>query len=148
MITDNIENINLYDKIPQYAKEFIKNLSNNPKLGRYEIKGKDYANIESYNTKLPSEAKFESHKNYIDIQLLLRGQERIYLNNIKSLETDIPYNKEKDIEFYKENVSESDFVTLNGRNFAMIYPHEAHAPQVSISDKSDNVLKVVIKIHV
>jgi beta-galactosidase beta subunit len=30
----------------------------------------------------------------------------------------------------------------------MLFPHEAHAPQVSIDEKLENVLKVVVKIKI
>jgi len=44
-------------------------------------------------------------------------------------------------------VSGSDFVTLDGTNFMMIYPHEAHAPQV-VSESISTVKKVVVKVKV
>ena len=146
MIFDKIENIDIYKNIPQYAKDFIKTLSLNAAVGRYRLENDDYANIESYNTKTLSEARYEKHNKYIDIQLLLDGEEYIYYKDAKSL-SDALYNEEKDIAFYSEIVS-GDYIKLDGSNFMMIFPHEAHAPQVCEGSQYKKVLKVVLKIKV
>ena len=145
MISDKIENLNLYKQIPEYALTFIKDLKKDIPCGKYTLINKDYANIEIYNTKSVTDAKFESHKNYIDIQLLLSGTERIYIQNSQNLNTYIPYDEKRDIEFYSNDVSKSDFITLDTTNFVMLYPHEAHAPQVGTGKE---VKKVVIKLEV
>lgn len=144
MIIDKIENIGLYDQIPDYAAEFIKNLTADIPCGRYELKNTDYVNIETYNTKSPDQAKFETHNKYIDIQLLLSGKERIYVSATEGLNASAPYNSEKDITFYSDKVTDSDYVTLDGKNFVMLYPHEAHAPQTG---DGNTVKKAVIKLR-
>jgi YhcH/YjgK/YiaL family protein len=148
MITDKIENINLYTEIPEYAKEFIKTLSKEIELGRYNLKQNDFANIETYETKLLKNAKFETHNKFIDIQILLTGSEKIYIKNKKDLLETPEYNTEKDISFYTTAINNSDYITLNGTNFVMIYPHEAHAPQVAINECPNKVKKVVLKIKI
>ena len=147
MITDRIENINLYKNIPQNAVNFIKSLSENITLGRHEIGGGIYANVEEYNTKSLDNCRFEAHKNYIDIQILLRGNEKIFYRSVEGLTVSVPYNAEKDIEFYSDKVANSAQITLDGTNFMMIFPHEAHAPQVALNE-TEKVLKVVVKINI
>ena len=147
MIIDRLENISMYRIIPDHAVEFIKSLPKDIALGRYELIDADYANVEEYNTKLVSDGKFESHNNYIDVQILLNGREKIYYTSTSEVSVDVPYNAEKDIMFYSENVEKSDYVTLDGTNFAMIFPHEAHAPQVA-ADGVSKVKKLVVKIKV
>lgn len=146
MIIDKIEKILLYSQIPNYVCGFLKTLSKDTPCGRYDLSETDYVNVETYSTKLISEAKFETHDNYIDIQLLLAGKERIYLESRNGLLEANPYNTEKDITFYTNGLENSDYVTLNGSNFVMIYPHEAHAPQVSWNEESNIVKKAVFKI--
>jgi YhcH/YjgK/YiaL family protein len=148
MITDKIENVNLYSEIPEYAKEFITKLSKDIKLGKYYLEQNDFANIETYSTKNYEDAKFEIHKKYIDIQLLISGKEQIYIKHKNDISEEPEYNEEKDIAFYAEPLNNSDFVTLNGTNFVMIFPHEAHAPQVAIDNISNKVKKVVLKIEI
>lgn len=148
MIIDKIENTKLYTQIPDYVCEFLKTLSKDTPCGRYNLSDTDYVNIEEYPTKTISDAKFETHDKYIDIQLLLSGKERIYLDSRDGLKEANPYNSEKDITFYTDDINFSDYVTLDGTNFVMIYPHEAHAPQVSNDNIPHNVKKVVFKLKI
>lgn len=146
MIVDKLENVILYSQIPDYVKDFVLKLNCDCKSGRYNLLDSDYANIETYNTKLREVAKYETHDKYIDIQILLKGSERIYIKSRNNLTKLDEYNEEKDITFYSDSV-DSDFVTLDSSNFVMIYPHEAHAPQVAVNE-SIEVKKVVVKIKV
>jgi len=149
MITDNIENIDLYSSIiPKEAIEFIRKLNQNIELGKYEISDNIYANIEMYNTKPFSEGKFESHRQYCDIQILLKGEEYILYQPTKNLKNSGVYRQEKDIMFYLDKIENSPFVKLDGTNFALLFPHEAHAPQIATDDGVQNVIKVVVKIKV
>ncbi len=147
MIIDKIENISKYKEVPAFALDFIKNITHDIKEGRYELVDESFANVESYSTKAPEVAKFEAHKDYIDIQLLITGNERIYYTDVEGLVESEPYDKSRDIVFFKDSVKKSDYLTLNGANFAMIYPHEAHAPQVFL-DGAENVKKVVVKVKI
>lgn len=148
MIIDKLENISMYRIVPDHVVDFVKNLNGNIKIGRYEIIDKDYANVETYTTKKLANGKFEAHNNYIDIQILLDGNERIYYTSTASVSLDIPYNEEKDIKFYSDKIDKFDYVTLDGTNFAMIFPHEAHAPQISASECCSEVKKVVVKVKI
>ena len=142
MIIDKLENISKYSDIPSNIVEFVNNLSKDINLGRVQLNESDYANVEMYETKFSQDAKFEAHKKYIDIQILLDGSERIYYTSLQGLNECEPYNEVRDIVFYKNAIINADYVTLDGTNFAMIFPHEAHAPQVCVGEKS-NVKKVV-----
>lgn len=146
MIIDQLENVVLYSDIPNEIKDFILNLDANISCGRYNLSGENYANVEIYSTKNLNDAKFESHNNFIDIQILLRGKERIYITQRKGLSISQEYNELKDITFYSNSIN-SDFVTIDSSNFVMIYPHEAHAPQVAVNNPME-VKKVVVKIKV
>ncbi len=148
MIIDKLENISLYKEIPDCALVFIKKLSTDIECRRYPLSSENFANVEVYTTKNVSDTKFESHKNFIDIQLLLSGKERIYFNHINNLVIKTPYDITNDITFYSNPVSDADYVTLDGTNFVMLYPHEAHAPQSAINNIPSDVKKVVIKLKV
>ena len=147
MIVDKLENIANYSEIPADAVNFIRELTDDIKLGKYNIGVSNYANVESYITKNIDDAKFESHKNYIDIQILLSGKERIYVGSVNDMTISVPYSLEKDIMFYDEAVEPYDYITLGDSNFVMLFPHEAHAPQVAVLNPSE-VKKVVVKIKI
>lgn len=149
MIIDNIENLKIYKNIPNEVIDFLSRLNlSDIELGKKVLSDNVYLNIEEYNTKLLKNAKFESHDKYIDIQLLLNGMEEIYYTSRFGLNVNIPYNEESDITFYSDSVKKFPSVKLDGSNFMMIFPHEAHAPQVSIDENIQKVLKVVVKIKV
>lgn len=144
MITDKLENISIYKNIPQEAIDFIGSINCNMNLGRHEISDKIYANVETYKTKPLESCLYESHKNYIDIQILLKGKEDIYYKNVNALKIKTPYDIKKDIAFYSNEVS-GERITLDGSNFMIIYPHEGHAPQAN-HNICEEVLKVVVKV--
>ena len=148
MIIDKLENISNYPQIPEYVVNFIKGLSEDTECMRYDLIDEDFVNVETYTTKLLSDAKFETHNNYIDVQLLLDGKERIYVASRNDLIENAPYSPEKDITFYNNEVDGADYVTLDGTNFVLLYPYEAHAPQVSLPVGTDIVKKAVAKIRV
>lgn len=145
MITDKLNNIDLYSEIPQVAKDFIKILTPDIEIGKVVLSDDIYANVETYITKFPSQGRFEAHDKYTDIQILLKGEEYIYVEDRSKLNVDIPYNKEKDITFYKDDIQKSGRVKLDGSNFALLYPCEAHAPQIAAGKKMQ-VKKVVVKV--
>lgn len=150
MIYDTLNNIELYNNIPQQVRDFIKNLTTNIQPGRYELGDGIYANIDCYTTKDCKDAAFEAHNEYVDIQILLNGFENIYLyDRAKFGEKDVkvPYNSEKDIVFYNTDILNGMAFKLDGSNFILIFPHEAHAPQVAFNEPME-VKKVVVKIPV
>lgn len=147
MIVDKIEKLKLYKEIPSEVVQFLSELDiNNIKLGKRVLSDSIYVNIEEYNTKNIEVANFESHDKYIDIQLLLEGSENIYYASRDNLSVKVPYDETRDIAFYSDSIQCYPYIKLDGTNFMMIYPHEAHAPQVSSGNLSQKVLKVVVKI--
>ena len=148
MIVDKIENISIYNNIPVVAVKFINSLNKNIQLGRYELENGVFANVEKYETKLIEKAKFEAHNDYVDIQILLQGNENIFITDKNILTVSAPYDKDRDICFYSDKLNSSMSVRLDSSNFVVIFPHEAHAPQVSINEIPEEVLKVVVKIPV
>ena len=144
MITDNLKNIYKYNEIPNNAKNFIKNLTSEMPCGRYEIDECIYANIDTYEPKSRENCLFESHKKYIDIQILLSGKESLEYTHIDNLKIKIPYDTVRDVMFYDDSTKFVNNVVLGNENFVLLYPYEAHKPQIKITE--GNVKKVVIKI--
>ena len=143
MIFDKLENLKLYDVIPHEAIEFM--ASEDIACGKYILSDKVYINVEEYNTKMITDARFEAHKDYIDVQIVLFGKEELYYTNITDLTVEVPYSKERDIMFYSNSVEGANRVVLDGTNFIILYPQDAHAPQVAYENNSGKVKKAVIK---
>jgi YhcH/YjgK/YiaL family protein len=90
---------------------------------------------------------YEAHNKYIDIQIVLDGEEKIYYKNKDKISYPQQFDEKRDIGFYNEMITEEHaFVKLDGSNFAIIYPHEGHAPQVQSGDKTTRVKKTVVKL--
>ena len=147
MICDDLCFISQYD-VPEEVIKFIEGLNVNTPTGRYDICENIYANIEEYNTKSELDATLESHKRYVDIQFLLNGVERINYCSIDGLVELTNYSYQKDIVFYHRPKMELNKLYLNSKNFAIFYPQDAHAPQITTMCLQDNVKKVVVKIGI
>lgn len=147
MIIDKLENIVKYGSIiPESVIEFLIHLSPEAVAGHNKIKDEMYANIDIYPPKPYENCKFEAHKKYIDIQMILSGEEDLEYTSAAGLEVIEKYNDEKDIMFLKSPKFKTDKVHLTPYKFALIFPHEAHKPQIKTT--TGLVKKVVVKIPV
>jgi len=146
MIKDELKKYKNYKNLDNNIKKGLEFLENTDFSalddGRYELFDDNYVNIQTYNTK--EDADFEAHRDYIDIQYIISGEERIGVTSYSSCTTTVPYNKEKDIEFLKGN---GKYFELKEGEFMILYPKDAHKPSISI-DKSNSVKvrKAVVKI--
>ena len=143
MITDNIKNLKNYNIVSPKVADFLLNLPAD--AGHYEIDDTAYANIDIYNTKSIENCKFEAHKKYIDIQMLLDGTEELDYISIDGLSISEEYNADRDVMFFHNPEKTPDTLQLEPFKFALIYPHEAHRPQMG---NGQQVKKVVVKIAV
>ena len=148
MIKDNLNRAEIYYNISKNLKigfEWIKNsdLKNMPD-GRYEISDNIYANLQSYITK--DDAPYEAHRDYIDIQCMINGEELSGVTDYSNCSTEVEYNKEKDIEFLKCNTKE-EFYHLKEDEFFVFFPHDAHKPALKLSDNK-KVKKVIVKVGI
>lgn len=146
MIKDTLKNAQNYYGISKNLElgfEWIKNndLKNMPD-GRYEINENIYANLQSYLTK--DDAPYEAHREYIDIQYMIIGEEQSGVTNYSNCFTKEEYNKEKDIEFL-ENSSEEELYKIKEGEFFVFFPNDAHKPAIKVG-ANKNVKKVIVKV--
>lgn len=132
------------------AYDFLLELENKPfETGRYELKDGAYVILQTYTSKLRSAANYEAHKKYIDIQVVLKGQELISIESLEAM-YNYPvireYTEEKDAELYAPNCEGIDYL-LNDGDFLIITPEQAHAPGINVGGPSE-VHKAVFKIPV
>ena len=146
MIKDNIRNSALYEGVnPGFpvAFAFIKEVIAAPKeVGRYDLDNGVFAFVQSYDGKPADLCKIEAHKKYIDIQFVLKGKE---LFGVADLATQTMYEdrfEEKDVAFYHGDV---DLLTLRDGDFVIVFPEDAHRPQLGDGFR---VEKVVVKVPV
>jgi len=127
------------------AFAFLKN-SNLQTLapGKYVIDGDNvYAMITENPTKDVDSAKWESHRNFIDLQSVISGEEKIGVAPISSLTVTMPYDAAKDLINYS---GDGTFYTATPGTFFLFFPTDAHKPNITTgSNKPDK--KLVIKIR-
>ncbi|MBQ6516634.1 YhcH/YjgK/YiaL family protein, partial [bacterium] len=120
------------------SDENLKNISD----GKYRILNEDiYANVQTYQTK--EKGLFEAHRQYIDLQFIVSGEEKIGVADIKNCKTITAYDKEKDVEFL--DAENFDDIIMKENDFLILYPEDAHRPCITI-DNPTTVKKVVVKI--
>ena len=144
MIYDKIENIDIYN-IDKIAVDFIKNLTPDIECKKHILSDNIYANVEEYTTK--DVGYFEAHKDYLDIQILLSGEEIIEYTPLEGLSVKESYDKSRDIAFYYDDKNYVTPIKLEEGLFTVLYPQDAHKPQLKYIT-NQKVKKVVVKIKV
>lgn len=128
-----------------YALDYLKNsILEQLELGKHVINDWLYINVQEYMTKDLSECKFESHKKYVDIQMMINGLEAIETSDIDKLELETSYDEDKDVMFWKQKPNQMRTVISNG-SYVILYPQNAHMPCIAI-DKPIKVKKLVAKV--
>ena len=147
MIKDKLENAFLYHNLSENLKtgfEWLqKNDLENLEDGKYVIDGdKVYASVQTYETK--NDAKYESHRKYIDIQYMIKGVEKVGVTNLSNCTSCIEYDSQKDLEFFDINLGD-EYLELAQGYFLVFYPQDAHKPSIKYNTNS-LVKKVVVKV--
>ena len=133
-----------FEKVFEIAKKAMTDV---PAVGKYEIDGDDcFYMIQEYDTKETSRARYETHENYIDVQIILRSEEEIRFETLDKLTVETPYNAEKDIAFWNMT-DEYDSVRLIAGELSIIYPDEPHAPSLSTPAGQSHVIKLIAKVR-
>lgn len=150
MIIDNIRNIEMYKGVSDdiyTGLEFLKNIDPEIPLGTYVINDNVKVIISEYETVAEFERGYEAHKYVIDIQLPLRGLERVKWSPIIGMSVNIPYDEIKDRTFYKNPLEQGTHVDLGNGIFAIMFPEDGHSPQHLIS-KSELIKKATVKVSI
>lgn len=130
------------------AVEYLKGLKvTEEDSGKKVIVNDDFFySVQSYMTKDEKDAGLESHKKYIDIQLMISGSEVMDICDTSRLSVKTEYDEEKDIMFW--NIpSRMARTTLRAGDCIVLYPENAHRGAVAL-DKTEKVLKIVGKVKI
>ena len=149
MIFDHLNNITTYKGLSPDLYEglkYLRQVSPDIAVGTHQINPRVKAIVSEYDTKKVNEHGFEAHKKNIDIQYLLKGEERVACLPVEKLKETKPYSEEKDAAFFTASVQPIE-MTLGGGYFAIFFPQDGHMPQLSVNDEPMIVTKVVIKVE-
>ena len=149
MIFGNITQEKTYAFLPEdlkecfaYAKEH--DLASYEK-GSHPIDGERlFVNVVEYETTRPENRFWEAHRNYLDVHLMLDGQEQIDLNFIENMEQ-------------KEYVEKDDFLPMDGApnshvvlrpgDFLICYPEDGHRTAVAVKE-SEKIKKAIFTVRI
>jgi YhcH/YjgK/YiaL family protein len=150
MIYDQTKNLSSYRGIAKNLDAAIEYLLKNDvtKLadGKYPVVGSDIVivQVSHYETKNLSDARFETHRKYIDIQMVIEGREGCYYLPGEGLAEDGPFEAARDVGFFKgENRS---CFPLEPGMFAVFFPQDAHKPSCDFEGKKAKIHKVILKV--
>jgi len=112
--------------------------------GRYPIVGDDlFAIVEQAQGKTKEMAKLEAHRKYIDIQLVLDGDEQMGWKPLADCLNPVSkHSEEKDIRFFHD--APASWIAVPPDHFCIFFPEDAHAPLVG----SGQIRKVIFKVAV
>lgn len=150
MILANLNDPNLPYLLPggvwSEAIEWIRDKSATAKLGIHKLRSDLlFVNVMSYETMPRKDCRFESHREYIDLQFTINGLELIDYCNYSNLEKDGKYDATSDLQFYKDSPPEST-LQIGGKTFCVFYPEDAHRPKIALENPG-KLKKLVIKIN-
>lgn len=114
--------------------------------GRYELEGTNlFATVDEYVPKPVTEAQFEAHRIYADIQIVVSGREQIGLAPFASTIITESYDEERDIMFMS-SLESNDRIAEPGK-FFIFFPTDAHRPSVRVEENDSSLVKkVVVKV--
>jgi biofilm protein TabA len=114
---------------------------------RVELGDGVFAMEQVYQTKPRAEGFFESHRKYIDVQVVVEGQERIEVIESSRITMREPYVAERDLILYFDASDASELRLLAGEA-AIFYPVDVHMPSLRLHTASELVRKTVVKVPV
>lgn len=150
MVYDKIDNLETYTGISDDIRLGLKWLLDvTPAIdkGVFELTPRVKAIVSEYTTKHENEYGYEAHRQYIDVQYLISGREKVCCLPLEYLKETKAYSEDNDAAFYKEESVRPQELLLGNGYFAIFFPQDGHMPQLCV-DKPEKVKKVVIKVKV
>ena len=147
-VNDEVQNKRLAKDI-QFCIEYAKKNENRILSlvhGSYDVGYNDIKmNIGKYFTKSENEKFWESHKKYLDVQIMINGTEKVAINDIRDMKVK-SFDEEKDLTIL-EGDKAFDIVMKTG-DVLVFFPNDVHKPELNVSenDNSGNIRKIVTKV--
>ena len=148
MILDNLENADRYFDCAeglQRAFQFIadNDLEDLPAC-KLKLQGDDiYVTIADVDGKDAKDCHLEAHHDYIDIQLVINGTERIGWRATEDCKDVIKdYDEQRDVELYADEPD--SMLTINEGKFVIFFPEDAHMTSIA---PGQHYRKVVVKVR-
>ena len=110
----------------------------------YPLSGGNKVLIQQGTTKAAQGALAEAHREYLDIQYILEGQETVGWAPVEELQLEGEFDTVKDKGKYS---GKFDFLTVRAGFCYIVFPEDGHMPGVHL-DVPANYTKAVVKLKV
>lgn len=114
---------------------------------KIELAGGAFAIEQVYETRLRADGFFESHRKYIDVQVVVEGEELMEVADASRIAVRQPYNAERDLIVYEDSTEASQLRVYAGHG-TIFYPVDVHMPTLRIRAAPVLVRKTVVKVPV
>lgn len=147
MVLDTLKNMDLYEGLGENFKqvaEYVKKTDlRTLEAGKHDLENGVYFMVQEYTTKDIAAGKYEAHRKYIDIQIILEGEEIMGYAPIETLAAETDYDESGDYQLF---TGEGSLLNVVKDNFAIFFPEDGHMPGVGTSPCE--VKKIVVKVPV
>lgn len=147
MILDSLKNKQQYESLHPRFKQVFDYIDTHDlaamELGRHDVDGDNiFVMVQELELRPLEQARLELHRKYIDIQLLLCGDEEIFGWSEKRdcLTPETDFDDKKDIQLFVD--TPQCFYSVKEGQFSILYPEDGHAPMLG----QGNVKKCIFKI--
>ena len=150
MILDTHDNLHLYAALfrgvdPQPLLAWLKTCRDVPPGEKVDFSGdKLIAKTLRQDTGARDAFKWETHREYIDLQYILGGGEVIEWTPAARLTADVAYDEKTDFQFYAPAEADA-LLTMKDGLFTFLFPSDGHKPLVA-DGSNHHVHKVIVKI--
>lgn len=125
------------------AVNFINGLENF-EPATYPLSGSNKVLVQAVTTKAFETSLLEAHREFLDVQYILKGKEVVGWAPVDTLNPTEEYNAAKDKCMYE---GKSYPMEIAEGYCYVVYPEDAHAPSVHL-DETHEVRKIVVKLKV
>lgn len=152
------KSVNSIEFAQQYSKnkmawdkafEFLKNTDlDTIKPGKYVLDGENvFVSVTEEPTKELGNAKWESHHKYIDLQYVIKGEEKMGIAPVSAAKPIAEFDDKKDVGFYMSLAKSEKYYVAKPGTFFLFFPADAHRPSIKVKG-CDTDKKLVVKIKV
>lgn len=120
-----------------------------PDDGKHEVDGDNvFVMVQRYTPRPVEQGKYEAHRKYVDIQVLVSGRERMGVLPLDGLRVETEYSDEKDVILFHRPDDNAGLQPLAAGEFMVLDPSDAHMPGIAPADGAEEVLKLVGKVRI
>jgi YhcH/YjgK/YiaL family protein len=127
---------------PERERAFARQVGESAKL---DISDGLFLIEEAYQSKNPSDVRWEAHREWADVQLILEGAERMDVAKLGRLNLKEDLSPQRDMQYF-DDYPHGSTLRFESGDVAIFLPTDAHRPGLQI-DGAQLVRKVVIKVR-